>query len=241
MRTSSKSVVAALTTAAVLVVGIDVVAFAASGDSLLLGRVNQADKLTVVKRSDPGPVLRLRTASEGGVPFSTNGTGKVRNLNADRVDGRQASALATHAVTFRAGRRGQGVSPAGLWSTPVPPGLYEISFDAMLWDQDAQTPANFICGVLDISTFGTENQVIYAASSAMYTGGSPAAVSGSAVVRLRHGASPGAVCFPESGQFQFFKPLRVSFTRINSRDVRVAEPLEQQGRVREANPFGSGS
>jgi len=242
MRDTPRTAVAVLTAAALLVVGIDYVTFAASGDSLLLGRVNQADKLTVVKRSDPGPALRLRTVSAREAPLSVNGRGKVRHLNADRLDGKQATALATHAITFRAGRRNQTVSQAGLWSTPVKPGLYEISFDAMLWDQSVQAPANFICGVLDISTFGSENQTIYVASSAIYTGAAPAAVSGSATVRVRDDVSPGAVCFPESGQFQFFKPLRITFTRINSRDVRVAEPLESARALpREANPFGSGT
>ena len=242
MASSVKGIVATVATAALLVAGVDCATYAATGDSLLLGRVNKADRATVIERTDPGPVLRLSTRSGLDAPFRTNGTGKVVHLNADRLDGKQASALATHATTYRAGERGQTVSPAGLWATPVRPGLYQVAFDAMLWDQTAQGPANFICGVLDIATFGAQRQTIYVASSAAYfggmNGGPPAAVSGAATVRIRDGQTPGAVCFPETGSFQFFKPLKVTFTRINSRQVLNAEPIEPPARRPLPIPFG---
>ena len=196
----------------------------------------------MVERLDVGPALRLRTATQRAAPFSTNATGRVRHLNADRVDGKDASALASHATSYVAGRRGMTLAPGGMWSTPIAPGLYHVSFDAMVWDQNTQPPSNFICGVLDISTFGTANQRIYVASSAVYTGAVPAAVSGSATVRVKRGEEPGAVCFPETGQFQFFKRLKVSFTRINSRERRTAEavPLARTS-PRTANPFAPDS
>lgn len=241
---STKSVIAAVAAAGLLVVGVDYATYAANGDSLILGRVNQADKATTIKRTDGGPALRLSTRSDSSAPLSTNGTGKVVHLNADRVDGKHAKALATHAITFRAGSRGQTISPAGLWSTPVKPGLYDVRFDAMLWDTTNPAPINFICGVLDIATFGTNNQTIYVAASAAYIGGPngqggpPAAVSGAATVRIKAGTTPGAVCFPESGTFQFFKPLRVTFTKINSRERKtaVAQPLPMG--AKKSNPFG---
>ena len=107
--------------AAVLILGIDATTYAATGDSLLLGQINQASRATVIERTQPGPALRLTTRSGADAPFSTNATGRVTRLNADRVDGKDASALATCALSFRAGRHGQMVSPAGMWSTPVRP------------------------------------------------------------------------------------------------------------------------
>jgi hypothetical protein len=226
VRISTKGTVASVAAIGLLVVGVDYATFAATGDSLLLGQVNKTDNSTAIKRSDRGPALRLTTKSTSDAPLSTNGTGKVVHLNADRVDGKHAKTLATHAITYKAGEVGQTVSPAGLWSTHVKPGLYEISFNALLWDQTGPSPANFICGVLDLNTFGTANQTIYTADSAAYFGGTnggpPAAVSGSATVRIHDGATPGGVCFPEAGTFEFFKPLRVTFTKINSRDIRTA-------------------
>jgi len=237
-----KATTATAAAAAVLILGIDATTYAATGDSLLLGQINQATRATVIERTQPGPVLRLTTRSSADAPFSTNATGRVARLNADRVDGKDASALATRAITFRAGRRGQVVSPAGMWSTPVRPGLYEVSFDAMLWDQSATGPANFICGALDVATFGSEDQTIYVAASAPYLGGTaggpPAAVSGAATVRVRRGETPGAVCFPETGTFQFFKPLSVTFTRINLQRKRVAAPVAlARGTRLGENPF----
>ena len=244
MPITPKGAAATIAAAALLTLGIDASTYAATGDSLLLGQVNRADRPTVIERTDAGPALRLRTRSTTAAPFMTNATGRVARLNADRIDGKHAAALVTRAITFRAGSRGQTVSPVGLWSTPVEPGLYEVSFDAMLWDQTATGPANFVCGVLDIATFGTDDQTIYVASSAPYlagtNGGPPAAVSGSATVRVRSGTTPGAVCFPETGTFQFFEPLSVTFTRINSRQNRAAEPVPLAGVAgRGADLFGS--
>ena len=107
---------------------------------------------------------------------------------------------------------------------PIKAGLYEVSFSAMLWNLGGPTPANYICGVLDSDTFLTAKQAIYTADSAAYFGSSPAAVSGAATVRIKHGTTPGAVCFADAGTFQFFRPLRVTFTRINSLDTRTAKP-----------------
>jgi hypothetical protein len=109
---------------------------------------------------------------------------------------------------------------------------------------DGPGPANFVCGVLDLETFGTDDQTIYVAASAPYlgatNGGPPAAVSGAATVRVREGSTPGAVCFPDTGTFQFFKPLNVSFTRIDSREKRVASPLALGRQLRSGtNPFGT--
>lgn len=237
-----KATMATAAAAALLILGIDATTYAATGDSLLLGKVNQANRATVIERTQPGPVLRLTTRSAADAPFRTNATGRVNRLNADRVDGKNASALATRAITFRAGSRGQVFSPGGMWSTPVQPGLYEVTFSAMLLDQSAPGPANFICGALDIETFGSDNPRIYVAASAAYFGGTnggpPAAVSGAATVRVRQGETPGAVCFPENGTFEFFKPLRVTFTRINLERKRVASPVPlARGTRLGKNPF----
>jgi hypothetical protein len=242
MRSKTAPAIAVLAAAALLVVGIDYATLATTGDSLILGKRNDSSHATTIERTDRGPALNLRTRSDADAPLSTNGTGRVRHLNADQVDGRDAKALETRALTYRAGKRNQTVSPAGLWSTPVKPGLYDVSFDAMLWDLNAQGPASFICGVLDLSTFETPNQVIYVAASASQTwqgGGPPAAVSGAATVEVKPGAQVGAVCFPETGSFSFFKPLNVTFTEVDGIKKRVAEsavPVERGSLKR--NPFG---
>jgi hypothetical protein len=187
-------------------------------------------------------IVATTTALAGGSAHDSNG--QALRLASQPVAATKLASRARHTITYRAGWRGQTVTPAGLWSTPVDPGLYEVTFNAMLWDQTAQGPANFVCGVLDLETFGTDDQTIYVAASAPYlgatNGGPPAAVSGAATVRVREGSTPGAVCFPDTGTFQFFKPLNVSFTRIDSREKRVASPLALGRQLRSGtNPFGT--
>lgn len=68
-------------------------AVAATGEPLRLGQSNSANKPSVVRNSGAGPVLDLK-AKAGQPPLKVNSDVKVRDLNADRLDGRDISALA---------------------------------------------------------------------------------------------------------------------------------------------------
>jgi hypothetical protein len=76
-----------------LVLALDATAYAATGSSLVLGRLNSAGTTTTLTMTGTGSALRLLTASSTAAPLSTNATGRVANLNADRVDGYDASGL----------------------------------------------------------------------------------------------------------------------------------------------------
>jgi hypothetical protein len=89
-----KTLGSALLVAAVLVMGIDYVSFAATGQALILGNVNHAGSVTTLDRRTNGPALKLKTNNNAAAPFVTNGLGKVAHLNADKVDGKSASAFA---------------------------------------------------------------------------------------------------------------------------------------------------
>lgn len=80
-----------------LITAIDHVAFAATGKSLLLGKKNTASKQTTIVRTSPGPVLKLKSKDATKPPLKVNGTGRVANLNADKLDGLDSSQLATKA------------------------------------------------------------------------------------------------------------------------------------------------
>ena len=90
--------------ATILVVGFDAVTFAATGSSLLLGRVNQAGATTTVQNTGPGAALNLVTKSVTSPPFTTNARGVVPNLyagraaNAERVGGLTAAQVRAGAV-----------------------------------------------------------------------------------------------------------------------------------------------
>lgn len=85
----------------VLVLAGNTVALAATGHALVLGKKNTANKITTLTRTTAGPALRVKTASAGNAPFVVNGTGKVVNLNADSLDGQDASAFEPRVGAFQ--------------------------------------------------------------------------------------------------------------------------------------------
>ncbi|MDP3968001.1 MAG: hypothetical protein Q8Q02_06940 [Nocardioides sp.] len=79
--------------AVVLVLAIDYASFAATGQSLVLGKLNKANQVTTIARTNGGPALSLVT-KPGSPPFKVNRPIKVAKLNADRLDGLHSSQLA---------------------------------------------------------------------------------------------------------------------------------------------------
>jgi hypothetical protein len=162
-----------------------------------------------------------------------NSEKKVRHLNADELDGRTATDLATHALTFSAGRRGDRIPGTRVWNLPVAPGIYQVSFKAAIIPRrgSVQMPVQSICGVADLRTLGSSTH-IYTADSATYIGAFPSIMSGAEVVRIRPAQSPGLVCTTASNtagaHFRLFSAVTASFTRVNSREVRSAEELPIQ-------------
>ena len=71
-----------------LVLGVATAAFGANGDVFKVGRSNFASAVSVLDKSGAGPALRLLVDS--GAPMAVNSSAKVTNLNADKVDGKDA-------------------------------------------------------------------------------------------------------------------------------------------------------
>src|SRR6478609_5489127 len=90
-------VLAVVGATAILVVGVNAVAYAATGKSLLLGKTNKASKTTTIQNSKSGAALSLKTKSSSSAPLKVNGKGKVVNLNADKVDGLDGTTISTTA------------------------------------------------------------------------------------------------------------------------------------------------
>lgn len=89
-----KTLATASLVAAVLVMGANYVAYAATGHAFILGKINKADNVTTLVRTTNGTALKLTTNNSSAAPLVTNGTGKVSHLNADMVDGKHAGAFA---------------------------------------------------------------------------------------------------------------------------------------------------
>ena len=87
-------------------------------------------------------------------PFSTNAIGRVTNLNADKLDGLDSSALV---------RRSR---PFGLWSAPVPE--IAVVVDGAATVTQLEVPVGAECGPNTRHQYLVEHQSTYAADNARY-------------------------------------------------------------------------
>jgi hypothetical protein len=75
-----------------LLFGVASMALGANGNPLILGKAkNTASKVTGLVKSGAGPALNLKVDS--GPPMAVNSTTTVAKLNADKLDGKDSSAL----------------------------------------------------------------------------------------------------------------------------------------------------
>ena len=196
-----RTTLTALGLTTVLVVGIDCAGYAATGHSLLLGKANRANKQTTITRTTSGPVLSLKGGSSADAPLAVTGTGLVTNLNADKLDGLDASAFA---------RAGSAQEKAYLvektitvptsdvtFSLPVPDGTYEVSYSAAVAGSPAGTTLE--CGV----TLGSGNIAVKRIGevATRTTGGGSDGVSGTGVVTKNGGRSLTLDCWEVGGSF----------------------------------------
>lgn len=153
MRTGTSRVVAVVGASALLVAGVGAVGYAANGDNVKVGKSKKGTKVTEIKRTRSGPALKLTTKKRSNPPFSTNATGKVVNLNADKLDGQDvadirkglastsdlAGLAEVKAIRFKdpaASRAGNTIYNLG----KVPAGTYQVSFNASVITTTAGTP-----------------------------------------------------------------------------------------------------
>ena len=76
-----------------VVLGVATSAMGANGKPFLLGKRNVASAISTLVKKGPGPALNLQVGAEQP-PLAVNSAVKVANLNADRVDGEEASSFA---------------------------------------------------------------------------------------------------------------------------------------------------
>jgi hypothetical protein len=234
MKKATTRALAVVGAAAVLVVGFDAATYAATGSSLLMGRINTANKTTVVKNTGVGPAMTLLTKRSASAPFKTNARGKVTNLNADKVDGLEAAAIIAagrQATTLGGSSKAQiltaaktttsttyrsvgGRSDDTTYQLPsVAAGTYLVSIAGRVLLTTAGTPAapnTFTCSI-------GERGVLFGGSLAWaqttVVDGSLASLSGSKVVTLAAATNLDMTCYSDSsdgwavsGGFPLFLP-----------------------------------
>ena len=205
MRPTISTGVAALSSVALLVLGLDYATHEATGDSLILGHANhanQSDGAATIARHGEGAALTLTSAG--------NARSKARHRT----------------VTFTAGARGDVEPGAAFWSLNLRPGVYAASFRAFVTPDTVPegTTVDVICGVADLNTLGPNTRV-YAADSATYSNRFPSLMSGAETVHVSRAANPGIVCTTSNNaDFTLSKPITSSWARVH-RTLKTARPV----------------
>lgn len=126
---SKHSWVVVLLAVAVLVGAANIGAYSATGGKFILGKTNKAGDISVLKRNGSGAALKLKTKA-GSPPLKVTSRKKVRRLNADMVDGRNASQLQTRSLVYTVPKQ-TSVSSFNLEFPNLPPGVYHADFSVV--------------------------------------------------------------------------------------------------------------
>jgi DNA-binding beta-propeller fold protein YncE len=98
-RFRGERVLAVIGATLLLVAASDALTYAATGSSLILGKINYANATTTVQNSGAGAAIKLVTKSPTSPAIITNAKGKVLNLYADRAASADVAVKATSATS----------------------------------------------------------------------------------------------------------------------------------------------
>lgn len=205
-----KTVLTVVGAVTILVLAGNTVAFAATGGKFYLGKVNKANKQSVLKRTTSGPALKLATTSSSSAPLTTNGRGKVANLNADLLDGKDSTAFQTTAYVYSV-----NVSdPTNEMDVviPLPAGRYLISYAAYLADA---TDTTVSCVIMrrSVSAPSTDR---YVGRSQFNSGFSFPGLTGSGYVEKSGDATLHLGCEGSPFTTTATEPIQIVATRLSA-------------------------
>jgi hypothetical protein len=146
-----------------LVLGVATMAMGATGSNFLLGQRNVADAISTLVKQGPGPALSL-VVEANQPPLKVNAAaGKATNLNADKLDGKDSTALGVTMKTAHS-RTGaapnacttaQTFSPCAPVAVKVPPGKqYHVSVLSSLAVQSLEDSSIAYCPAIQGGAFG---------------------------------------------------------------------------------------
>ncbi len=165
----------------VLVLAGNTIVLAATGQSLLLGKSNTSGTITALTRTSQGTALKLQTAKAFNAPLAVNGTGKVANLNADKVDGLDSSQMVNQSYVWTKAVTVPDSTVA--FTIPIPKGTWVVGYSIYMSGGDAAGGSSgcYLRRQTDVQTFFAEDR------SATVADHSPGH-SGSAVITITDGA-----------------------------------------------------
>jgi hypothetical protein len=221
-----KSFLTVIGAVTILVLAGNTVALATTGHALILGKANKANKSTTLKRTTNGPALNLVTKPSSTAPFSVSSNGKVANLNADLLDGLDATSLQTRPIIYRIPSE-VGATTFQVTFPGLPPGLYHVSYSVIA--HMAAATATIGC---DIEPIGGGFYELPSYGSTM--GNSYSTTSASGVIDTRATARK-FHCFTTGGaatvDFDYPHQSQVVLTPIDASTDTTASPARVAGRA----------
>lgn len=217
-----KSVVSAAAIALMLVVSVDYLAFAATGQSMILGKSNSANKATTVTRTTSGPAMQLNVKNGKGAPFKVNSKGRIGKLNADLVDGKHAADLGVRTLVYDYNVNLTSTSVMEFTLPQVPAGSYLGTMDGWIYGPSG---ASMICYLRTPTTSDRLQQWFPAA-----TGNTFFPVSTSGVVTVSAASDLTVRCSANSsGNWTDYNNFQVTLTTIDSRTDALTGVLPRPG------------
>ncbi len=206
-----KTALAALTIGFLLVASLDYMSYAATGQSLLLGRSNSADTVTQVTRTTKGPAMQFNVKDGKGAPIKVNSKGRVGKFNADMVDGEHATDLGVRTRVFTKALNVTGVNSFTLNAPGVPAGNYLVTVHGWIY---GPAVATMECGVRALSTNWFAAHTWNRADADGYY-----SVSGAGFINVPSSSDTVQfLCLMTTGNYQTFtgSPIQVTLTSVNS-------------------------
>jgi hypothetical protein len=129
-----------------LVLGLATAAFGANGDFFKVGRTNLASAVSTLDKSGAGPALRLLVDS--GAPMAVNSSAKVSKLNADMVDGKNATQIGVNGrEQVESDSVSNSDSPKSA-TAPCPPGKLLVGTGADIFGGKSGTSPNLLTDIV---------------------------------------------------------------------------------------------
>lgn len=221
------SALIALAVGIVLLAALDWAASAATGQSMILGHWNQADQTTTLKNTANGPALDLR--AKKGPALAVHSDNRIKNLNADELDGMSSSDFKTNRNTTY---QWSVATHTGGFTQTIPaqePGSYLITFNVQMNGAAGipGTPNVINCRIIQNGLSGTVAfQKAILAETQLTSVDTPPALNGTSPLSVVAGDTLALDCTMTRNNQQWsttqYQPVTVNLLRTDGSYVYVA-------------------
>jgi hypothetical protein len=188
-----------------LVMALDYVALAATGQSLVLGKANRADQVTTIKNTGGGPAAKFVSQ---GAAIAVSNDSVVKKLNADKLDGKSAADLGVRTTLYKAEFGLDDSAGFQIFLDDVPKGRYLATYSGYFFG-----PNNG--GNIDCALLNTAGPRVDAALANLQADGPENyyALHGADVFTISQGQDMIARCTGDT--YDWFGEINVSLTEID--------------------------